>query len=420
MSWEERLGKSILFTSPEGREFEAQWIGNTRSKSKKIGQFSPPKRKGTIYQDLNVSSTLYPLTIIFDGDNHDLIASLFFESCNETGIWTVVHPVHGNLSLQLLSVSEKNEPVKNGNYTEIESQWAEPADEDTQISSAELRDQIEEKIRELNASAAAQLESVSDQTTASRIQALKDAAGNTLSIINNQFEKLSDLSTDVARITNSIQRATTSNLANPLISINSLATQIQIASQTPALATSNVQSRVGTYSAAVNSLLGNNPSDPTIEGRNSLAIKELALTSIVATLPRIVTSGDIQTKTEAIELAELFSNLLTLITNDLDAAQEIYQDNILENQYFSQSSSYSDLVLLIGLGIEFLLRSIFDLKTEKRFTIDRNRTPIDIAISEYGGLGDDDENLNLFIVSNNLKGNDIILLPAGREVVVYV
>ena len=43
-----------------------------------------------------------------------------------------------------------------------------------------------------------------------------------------------------------------------------------------------------------------------------------------------------------------------------------------------------------------------------------------ITIDEYGELGDNDINYDLFISSNNLKGNDILLLEAGREVVVYV
>lgn len=68
----------------------------------------------------------------------------------------------------------------------------------------------------------------------------------------------------------------------------------------------------------------------------------------------------------------------------------------------------------------YLLRSVFDLSVEKRFKLEKRRAPIEITISEYGSLGDDDSNFQLFIDSNGLKGNDILILPEGREVVVYL
>ena len=83
MSWVDRLRETIKFVSPSGRVFEALWIGNDRTKTKKLGQFSPPKRRGTIIQDLDVDSTVYPLNFIFEGTNHDIEASLFFQTCDE-------------------------------------------------------------------------------------------------------------------------------------------------------------------------------------------------------------------------------------------------------------------------------------------------------------------------------------------------
>jgi len=420
MSYEERLNESIKFLSPNGREFEAQWRGDNRTKSKKLGAFSPPKRKGTIFQDLDISATKYPLNFIFDGENHDLVARLFFETCSENGVWKVTHPTHGLLNLQLVTVTEKNQVISNANYTEFESEWVEPLDDDVIVSSAELAEQIEEQLIKLNESAAAQLEDVSDQTTASRIQALKDAAETAMAAITSGLETISELSADISRITNSIQRATTTNLLNPLISINSLASQIQIAAQIPSLAVNNISERVSSYSNVLDVFSANNPEEPTPENKNSLAIKEISMISVLGTFPRIAASGPLATRQEAVNLAELLSDLMDDVTNNLDLNQDLYSGNLLENQYFSQSQSYSDLIKLMSLGIEYLLTASFDLKVEKKFVLERARTPIDITISEYGDLGDNDSNLDLFLASNNLKNNEILLLNAGKEVVVYV
>ena len=49
----------------------------------------------------------------------------------------------------------------------------------------------------------------------------------------------------------------------------------------------------------------------------------------------------------------------------------------------------------------------------------RKRAPIAIAIDYYGPKGWDDSFLDLFIASNGLYGDQINLLPAGFEVVIY-
>ena len=108
-----------------------------------------------------------------------------------------------------------------------------------------------------------------------------------MNTITTGLAKISELSADIARITNGIQRATTTNLSNPLIAINSLATQIGIASQTPALAVRNVSERVSSYSNVLTAFSGDNPSTATGESKNTLAIKELSMVSILGTFPRI-------------------------------------------------------------------------------------------------------------------------------------
>ena len=64
--------------------------------------------------------------------------------------------------------------------------------------------------------------------------------------------------------------------------------------------------------------------------------------------------------------------------------------------------------------------ALYNLKAEKRFTLKKARSPLEIAVTEYGELGENDFYYNLFLDSNELTGHEIRLLPAGKEVVVYV
>lgn len=420
MSWIDRLAEKIVMVSPSGRVFDAKWRGSERSKDKKLGAFSPPDKKGTVFQDLGVAADKYPMTIFFDGENHDLIASLFFATCDEKGVWDVTHPVHGKLRLQLAVVVEKNEPITNGNNTQMDLEWFEPLEDDQLISSAKLAADIEAQIAELNAQAALQMEELADQNSTFSIQSLKNAYNQASAFITKGLETITELNADISRIMNNVQRAINSALTLPLIAISSISSQIQVLSQTPALALTNIQERLDTYESLGNTFFGIQPNEPSFAGRNEVAVKELVLTSVLTTMPLIVTTGDIQTRSEAILFAEFLADYFDRITAELDLTQELFEGSTIDVAYYSQSTSYNDMAKLISLAIQYLLRASFDLKIEKRFTLKKDRTPIEITISEYGGLGDNDENLDLFLSSNKLKNNDILLLPAGREVVVYV
>ena len=420
MSWLDRLGESIIMVSPEGREFEARWKGSDRSKAKKLGAFSPPRKTGTVFQDLDIAASSYPMTIHFDGINHDVIANLFYVTCDEKGVWKVTHPVHGLLDLQLVSITQKDQPITNGNLTEFDLEWVEPLKDDSLVSSAKLAEDIQAQLNQLNLAANDQLESVAKQDSSFTIQSLKNTIESVTTAITEFTRPLSELNTDISRIVNEIQRGINAILLNPLIPITSVASQIQQLTQLPSLATQSIQTRLDSYNNLINTVNGITPSEISSAGRNESAVKELTQVAVLATLPQIVSTGPVETRAQALEFAEFLQQSFETITDALDADQELFMNETIDVQYFSQSGSYTDTAKMIALGIEYLLRASFDLKVEKRFKLKKDRSPIEITISEYGTLGENDQNFDLFIASNNLKGDDILLLPAGREVVVYV
>ena len=154
--------------------------------------------------------------------------------------------------------------------------------------------------------------------------------------------------------------------------------------------------------------------------RNISATHELFLTAILTAACQVATTGQLKTRFDAINAAEAISTLFKDITETLDLNQEQYENLDIDFQYFSQSQAWQDLALLVASTTDYLLQASFRLAVERRVVLNRPRTPADIVVEYYGTHGEDDENLALFIESNQLKGNDIILLPAGREVVVYV
>ena len=420
MSWRDRLRQIIKLTSPDGNIFEAKWQGNSRTKDKKLGLFDFPKVKGTKVQDLDIGSARYPLTIFFDGENNDQESDRFFKACDERGDWNIIHPVRGSLDLQLISVSENIEPVESGNMTRFDMEWIEPLKDSAVPSLFQQRSIIASQIDEINSTASDQINSNVLQKKASEITAFEATVNGVVSSVEKFLAPIYELQSEVNSQILSIKRGINSLLTAPVLDIVSIAGQIQTLVQLPALAIADINSRVEAYKNLINAALDFSPDTVETKDRNIVAVQELTLTSGLAAISFISSTGELSSRLQAIELIEVNTELFKNITDTLDATQELFQDEIIDDQYFSQSESYSDAVLMISQTIAYLLRSAFDLSIEKRFVLEKMRAPIEITISEYGDLGEFDSNFDLFIASNGLKGNDILILPEGREVLVYV
>jgi hypothetical protein len=159
------------------------------------------------------------------------------------------------------------------------------------------------------------------------------------------------------------------------------------------------------------------------EALNKANVQQLALISTITSNAKIATvhpaESGLKSQKQAIEIAQKIADQYDAIVANLDESQVLFEDKRLVDQHFSQESSYFDSALVTAGAIEFLLASMCSLKVERRITLDRPRCPVEIAITEYGGPGEDDENIDMFIESNKLHGSDILLLPALREVLIY-
>ena len=169
MTWQDRIAQQIKLTSPDGDVFEALWRGNELSFDKKLAIFEYPQVKGTGVQDLGVTGTRYPLTILFEGSDNDTESARFLASCKQKGRWDIVHPVLGRLRLQLSTVRAAIDPVESGNLTVVITEWIDPIDIDALngLTTAELASQINVQSGQVNTTASDQFEQnvVQDKTS---------------------------------------------------------------------------------------------------------------------------------------------------------------------------------------------------------------------------------------------------------------
>lgn len=160
--------------------------------------------------------------------------------------------------------------------------------------------------------------------------------------------------------------------------------------------------------------------DVGAQGYNNAIAVELALTALLIAIAVIIIASQFSSRSEIVttieKTTEIFNNTVAII----EEKQEEFSDLDIDFQYFSQTSTYTTLINLYTQSLQYLFAQFYQLSAEKIITIQKNRSPIEITVTEYGTLGENDENYNLFLQSNGLTGDEILLLPAGREVVVYV
>lgn len=404
MSWSDRLQPEIVLTSPNGATFNAKWRGDSRDLEKKIGIFEYPGFNGAVIQDLDARATRWPLTFFFEGDDHDVTAGQFFTACKENGSWWVDHPVLGALDLYLLYVQQDVQPIDSANVTVIKTEWIEPVDGFIGRSSTERQAEVVQRVFKLQEAAAGQFAAVAKP---SKLAQFRNAVTKVQSAVYNTLRPLTRTVAEVNAAIESIHRGITTTIADTGLSLLALGGQLQALTTLPAMTGESAEVRLEYYATLVADMVG------VGSDSNALATRELIATSSLSAAATVAAGADLTTREQAIEQMAAINTLFATLTADLDAGQAAYSGVRLDDRYFSQSTSFVEASLLVAAVNDLLLRRLFDLSAARHIVLQRNRTPVEIAITE--GV-----DLDLFISSNHLSGNDVLLLPSGREVVVYL
>lgn len=408
MSWQDRISEAIYLTSPSGVTYEASWAGDQRKGEHKVGIFEYPNARGAVVQDLKAGPTRIPMTVYFDGPDHDLTADQFYAACTETGVWRIEHPQHGPLTLQLVSYEQDVQPVTQGNVSSFTLDWIEPGVDLAALPSA----------AELAVTITYQCDKVQDKTTSQMERGVRP--GSTLADLINKVigiittamairDRLMGILATVAAI-----RATVLGVIKGVVGfVASLASLVRTLINLPASIMRDLKARFGYYKTLITGAKNDlAPLLPTTAGLNAAAIHEFVASEALVGMVRSVLDVDPATREEALWAASELRTAFAGMTADLDANQTLYIGNPIDRQVFSQSESYNDMLALVNTAIDYLMRKSFDLSAVRYVTLTVPRCPVEIAITE-------DMDLDRFIAANNLHGDEVLLLPAGRTVAVY-
>ena len=414
MAWTDRLRPEIIFNSPSGLAFKPLWKGDDISATKRLGRHAYPNLDKELVQDLGMNSREIPLTVYFDGPDNDKIARSFEAALFEPGPWNVIHPIYGLLQLQLVAYKISLEPVANGNVTVLKTEWIEPATEDDIASIPDPAVAVDAAVVAVNAAAIAETTTI-PQETVSQSKAAGDAIKQgTAAIIGSTV--LQDA--NIAAIEREIH-----NLANePTLDLFAIASRVISLIQTPDRLVGSINAKIAAYANFGRRIINALPREGTSFSNAITAslIGQLFLNIITAGMGKTITSELMETRREALSALNAYLCFTTETQAALDFAVAATANNRIEQQFVARAHSGEMIATLNAAVVRYLLGAMFDLKIERRITLDRPRSPKEIALTEYRASKENaDYYVDLFCKTNHLHGKDLLLLPASREVVIY-
>jgi prophage DNA circulation protein len=405
MSWEDRL-QGAAYTAPSGVRITFDYEAVEVRVPKKGTAFESTDVNGTYVQDLGRAGRRLPIRAYIHGENYDLTAAAFLSALSETGQGTLEHPTYGTIPVVPLGdVVQKDNTVQAGGVAVFEVTFFETTGALYPAASGSPLGALEGSLDDFGGAMAeefaesVQLDSASDRATFT--ERYSQALNGARSGLDPLTKATREVETEFNAIADSIDRSLDILVGDPL----TLATQTIALLEAPAKAAARIQDRLAGYGDVIADLIGRDATTP-----NELYTGSLYASAAVAGAVASTTAAAFPSRPAALEAAEVVAAQFDEVVAWREAGYEATGE-------VDTGGSYMALQEAVAVMLGFIIEISFTLPAERREVLTRPRALIDYVAEKYGTV---DEDLDFFIESNNLTGDEIIELPAGRELVFYI
>jgi hypothetical protein len=441
-AWVGRL-REAAYTPPSGsrNRIKFQYVDVSREFDLRGTAHEFPQVNDAYVQRTGFGSRRYPLTCYFSGPNHDLIATAFEAALMEPGIGKLEHPMYGTLTnvIPFGTVTRSDALATGANQSVVQVTFWTTTTKPYPSANPQAQNEIKLAVVEsFNIQLAQQFQAKMDLKKAtSRAGAIATIKG-LLKTVSGAMQKVSNVTTKIRREMQDIQDALNFGMdvliGQPLL----LAQQISNLIQAPANAIVGLESRLDGYVRLADSIwqdssaanpaerlgsessllttrtqLANDFHAADLFGSNAIAGSVLS----VATKPPPGAPPTFTTRTQALVAAALIAEQFdaAIAKRDEGFAALGGMGGVSEGQ-LDTGESYQALQSIVATTLGYLVQTSLGLKAERRIILDRDRTIIDLSAEVYRAV---DEKLDLIIMSNDLTGDEILELRAGREIAYY-
>ena len=395
-------------------------------------------------QRTGYGSRKYPLRCYFSGANHDVAATRFEEAVLMPGVGTLEHARFGPLRVVAFGdVGRREDLVQEANQTVIEVTFWTTLEAIYPTADANPQNEIAAAIAAFNLAGASQFENAVNLSSEARRAAEKATIRSMLKGVGLALDGVSSSVASVRRSFAEIEETVNLGMdvliGKPLV----LAQQISNLIQAPARALTGIESRLDGYGLMLDNIIGSDAGNPsnriggsavTLASRRSRIANDwhtadlFALNAVAASVlvvsaypvddsGRTVRSPIFTSRPQAVAAAASIDQMMTLVVEWRDAQLlTIAALPVIGVDQTDGGESYQTLRQASSLAVGSLIEQSFNLVPERSITLGRPRTIIDVCAQVYGAV---DSRLDLLISTNDLSGDDILELPAGRKILYY-
>ena len=420
MSAENRLLPDVTCYSPEGNAHIGKFISSNDPQGKTLAQLKTVGGNFGRVQDLGTNLRTMNFIIYFDGSDHDLLSEAFIKSLKEKGPWSIDHPVRGRLTDQYPALFDPTiDPVGSGNITAVATAWVKDYPEDEQISQIQRASDIQAAVKDVNTAASKGFIDSIQSDLFNLKDKIQDGTDNMQKAIDDSLGSLIDTVEGANDIMTTLGNGINQTLDAVTFGAAELAAQCQYFCQLPASLLNNTSGRIDAFKNAISDIIEDVLNGTPDEKKNQAVTTQLTALSTFAGLTlSVISNNDIQTRIQAIEAAETLRTSFEDLTNALDGYGAEFDALLYHERYFSQTDTFSLLSDLTAKAQAYLLSLIVSLKKEKTVVLDKPLPAVFVALDYYND--DSDETLNFLIETNKLTLDEIMVIPAGRELLIYV
>lgn len=414
MAWNDRI-KEAAYTSPSGTRLTFPYEDVSKTVDKKTAAFDFPDANGTYVQDLGRTGNKYPLRMFFYGDSCDLLADNFETIMLEPGVGILEHPIYGVVDVAPFGTISRSDKLKTAaNQSAVEVTFYETTGLIYPSASTDPGTQVLKALDEYNTIAAEEFEETVTTDTALKRVTLKERVLSVVGAVKKGLKAAADTVAAVKKQFEEIQAAINEGIDILIAQPLALAADIIQLIQAPGRAINAIKARLDAYRNLADSIFGGSDA----EDENELRTKDLTASAYVSGSIVSVVNTQFSTKSEAIDAADALLTLMADLTEWRDAQFETLADTDTGLSYpvVDTGAAYQKLQNVVALAAGYLIEISFSLKQERVRVLDRPRTMIDFCAEVYGSV---DDNLDFFITSNDLTGDEILELPAGRSIKYY-
>lgn len=438
-SWKERRTDAIIET-PDKARYTFQYTDLEKDIEKKTSKYLFGDTDGQYIQDFGLGGTSYPLTLHLSGVNYDQDANAFEKSASKKGICILEHPFYGVKNVIIEKINRKDNIKTEGGQATFTLTVSETILFKIPVQEPDFGLGITKALQDL---ADAGKEAFANSFLGKTAQALIDAGNRLEAIVNDVVSAVEFISSTVDSVTSTIyglQRYINGNMSNLLQAPFTLAGSIQSLISAPSQAIASVKNKFqmyqNMYEGQKNFEGGIDSSKNSNDKKNQCAEKTLVVSAVTGAICESVlyasnttentdpatgentNGGTLKTKSEATALAVQIMDFYYEVQEYLDTLQENTENDSLENSFVVDSSLVYNLKNVVALTVKNLVNLAFSLQQERIIYTEKEYNIFELCYKLYGTT--DNDTLQKLIDSNDLTGEEILMVPQDREIRYYV